>query len=158
MISLLDSNETKQRPFWKAFHPAVPRNWLVFIAGFLWSIAGGVLCARGIAWLQLLPLFWEYLFGCAGAIIGWIFYHRLFINLLEQNIRRIHALPESVCIFAFTSWRGYATIALMITLGITLRQLPVSKSYLAVPYFTMGCALLFAGTRIVRRAWNLLEN
>jgi hypothetical protein len=54
-------------------------------------------------------------------------------------------MPERANIFAFTAARGYVMIALMMTIGITLRNSSIPKYYLTIPYFAMG-GILFIGS------------
>ena len=73
-----------------------------------------------------------------------------FSKLVLRNIARIHTLPEWACAFAFTAWHGYLMIGLMMTLGIVLRNSPIPRIYLAVPYAIMGAILLVGSFRFVR--------
>ena len=132
-------------------NPAVPRYYLFGLAGAFWTFAGLVLCARAILWLNVFPLSIELALettSVAIAIIGYLF---LFVKVVQKNIDRIRQLPESACVFAFTAWRGYVMIALMITFGITLRNTSIPKYFLAVPYAAMGAILLIGSARFFRQ-------
>jgi len=130
------------RPAWDKWNPRVPRRWLLVIAGFVWTIVGCMLCFRAVGWYGLFPLIPEFasaVFGCALAIAG---YRLGFSKVAQKNIKRIHNLPERVCVFAFTAWKGYIMIGLMISIGITLRNSAIPKVYLAIPYTAMGGMLM----------------
>lgn len=128
-------------------NPAVPRYYLFGLAGAFWMFAGAMLCARAILWLNVFSLTIELALettSVAIAIIGYLF---LFVNVVQKSIDRIGQLPESACVFAFAAWRGYIMIALMMTIGITLRNTSIPKYFLAVPYAAMGAILLIGSAR-----------
>jgi len=77
-----------------------------------------------------------------------------FQNLYEKNISRISQLTEKASAFAFTPLRGYVMIALMITIGITLRNSSFPKYYLAIPYTAMGGCLLFGSVKFFREFFS----
>jgi hypothetical protein len=132
-------------------NPAVPRYYLFGLAGAFWTFAGLVLCARAIVWLDVFSLGVELALETASlaiAIIGYLF---LFVKVVQKNIDRIRQLPENACVFAFTAWQGYVLIALMITIGITLRNTSIPKYLLAVPYAAMGAILLIGSAKFYRQ-------
>ncbi len=133
------------------FNPAVPRHFLFAIAGLLWTLAGGLLCLRGAMWLG------EFQFpviasieaaSLAIAAAGYVF---LFERIVRKNITRISRLPERACVFAFTAWRGYIMIAIMMTAGITLRSSSLPLYYLSLPYTAMGGILLAGSVMFYRQ-------
>jgi hypothetical protein len=82
------------------------------------------------------------------AVAGYFFF---FIKVVQKNIDRISRLPERACLFAFTAWHGYIMIALMMTVGIMLRNASIPKYYLSIPYTAMGGILLIGSLRFYRR-------
>lgn len=131
--------------------PAVPRHYLFGLAGAFWTFAGVVLCARAIVWLDVFPLSVELgleTVSIAIAITGYMF---LFIKVVQKNIDRIGQLPANACVFAFTAWQGYIMIALMIIIGLTLRNTSIPKYFLAVPYTAMGAILLIGSAKFFRQ-------
>ena len=131
-------------------NPRVSRRFLFVLAGTLWTVAGAILCVRATIWLNALSLSTEVLFCSISLALAMVAYLFLFARLVERSIERIMALPERVCLFAFTPWRGYAVITLMITLGVTLRS-SFPGYYLSIPYYAMGGTLILGGTRFHRR-------
>jgi len=132
-------------------NPAIPRHFLFAIAGVLWTIAGVLLCVRGELWLEVFPLGTEFALETVSlglAVAGYFFF---FFRVVKKNIDRISGLPERACLFAFTAWHGYIMIALMMTIGIVLRNTMIPKYYLSVPYTAMGCILLIGSLRFYRR-------
>ena len=133
------------------FNPAVPRHYLFMISGLLWTIAGGMLCARALVWLAAyrVPAALEIMGICL--LLATTAYTLLFSPLVRTAISRIHRLPDRVCLFAFTAWRGYFMIGLMVTAGITLRDSPIPRYLLVVPYSTMGSVLLAGSLMFYRQ-------
>lgn len=124
------------------YNPAVPRRILLGVAGLAWTIAGGILCIRSVVWLEAYPLGVALAIvtaGILGAAAAYLFW---FSGLVRKNIQRIALLPERACVFAFTPWRGYVMIALMMSAGIALRSGTIPPVYLALPYMAMGSVLL----------------
>ena len=83
---------------------------------------------------------------CAGA--GYVFG---FSKIVVKNIDRINKMPDRAHMFSFTAARGYLMIALMMTIGITLRNSSIPKYYLTVPYLAMGAILLIGSVQFYRR-------
>jgi hypothetical protein len=139
------------KEFWLRLNPAVPRHWLFAIAATIWSAVGLLLCSRAIVWLSPLSISTGLLMELTGIAVAAIGYLYLFFRAVQHNIKRIHALPTRACVFAFTAWRGYVMIALMVTLGLTLRSSSIPKYYLSMPYTAMGVMLLIGGAGLFRQ-------
>lgn len=132
----------------ESLKPGVPRRALFFVASFVWGIAGLILCIRG--WIAMSlgsPTVLPLADGAAGAL----FYYFMFARIPRKHIQRISAIPHRLpCAFSFLDWRGYAIMALMITLGITLRISGIiPPSILGSVYIVMGVALLLSSARFV---------
>jgi hypothetical protein len=83
-------------------------------------------------------------------------YHFGFSKIAQKNIQRLCLLTEKTCVFAFQTWKGYLVIAMMITLGVFLRNSPIPGSYLAILYTTIGGALLLASFLYYKLLWRML--
>ena len=132
------------------FNPAVPRHFLFAIAGLLWTLAGGLLCMRGAMWLEgfhFLAIASIEAASLAVAAAGYVF---LFAGIVRKNIARIALLPDRACVFAFTAWRGYIMIGIMMTAGISLRSSSLPLYYLSLPYTAMGSILLAGSVMFYR--------
>ena len=132
------------------FHPAVPRHWLYGFAGIVWFGVGLLLCLRTVAWIALFEPETGILVEAAGLLIAIAGYVYGFSKIVDWNIERIRALPDRVCAFAFTAWRGYLMIGLMVAIGLTLRSSSMPKQYLVLPYTAMGIMLLIGSQRLLR--------
>ena len=133
-----------------SYKPAIPRRFLLLLAGFFWAIAGGILCVRAFFWLEERGTETMVFVESASIAIAIAAYLLWFSKLVLRNIARIHRLPEWACAFAFTAWHGYLMIAVMMSLGILLRNSTVPRIYLAVPYAIMGAVLLVGSLRFIR--------
>lgn len=134
--------------------PAVPRKWLFLIAGTIWMAAGITLIARTYEWLKYFDKGQLIIMFSLGIMLALIFYFSGFIKIARKNVNRINSLPDSVCIFAFTAWKGYLIIAIMITIGIILRNSAFPKHYLAVFYIAMGGPLLMGSYLFYKKFIN----
>jgi drug/metabolite transporter (DMT)-like permease len=124
---------------------SVPRRWLFLIAGGIWSAAGIILIERAYGWLSDFDATRLVFILCLATLLALVFYIAGFIKVVRKNIERINSLPENVCIFAFTAWKGYIIIAIMVFAGILLRNSTFPKHYLALFYVAMGGSLLMGG-------------
>ena len=127
--------------------PSVPRHISVFIAGFMWFWVGIMLLSFVYIWMHRRGIAHPLLFPAIGAFLA-LFIHQFgFTKIVNKNIQRIHNLPERHPLWAFMSRRSYVLVAVMVTMGSILRHSPLPKSYLAVPYTSMGLALLLSSFR-----------
>lgn len=132
-------------------NPAVPRHYLFGIAGIFWTVAGVLLCVRAIIWLDVFSFSIEVAFEAVSVALAVAGYLLMFFKVVQKSIDRIGRLPDRACVFAFAAWQGYFMIALMMTIGITLRNTSIPKYYLAVPYTAMGGILLIGSVRFYRK-------
>jgi hypothetical protein len=140
-----------QTDSWLRYKPSVPRRWLFLFAGTLWMIAGGILCWRGAAWVLSPPYPLGAALAAGGLLLALPAYYFGFSRLVGKNIRRISELRDRPCLFAFSPWRGYGMIILMMSLGLLLRQSSIPPAYLIVPYVCMGTLLLVSSLQFFRR-------
>lgn len=120
------------------------------LAGIVWSCAGVVLLRLAVRWLAaypghyaapLLSLGGGILLGSLIALLG-------FQHVARNNIRRIVQMPEKCCLFAFQKWQGYLLVAVMMSLGMFIRQSQLLHPLLLAAMYTgIGSALL--GTSIL---------
>ncbi len=133
------------------FNPAVPRHWLFVNAAIVWTAVGLLLCGRAVLWLDAFSLTTDVIVEAIGITLAAVAYTYGISKIVDRNIDRIGQLPERACLFAFTPWRGYFMIALMVTLGIMLRTSSIPKYFLSVPYTAMGGALMIGSFRLYRQ-------
>lgn len=133
--------------------PAVPKHWLVAIAGGVWLAAGIALCRLAWGWLQAMPLPTMAGLLLGGVLLAVGFHRFLLVRIVRRNMARIASYADKGCLFAFQAWRSYLLILVMIVLGAFLRHTALPREILAVLYAAMGGALVlsslayFAGLR-----------
>lgn len=126
----------------------VSKRSLLFIAAAVWTFAGGMLILRGylmmkeifiIKWLQIL-------FCIVGGIL---FYWILFSRISFKHIHRILNLgDERFHFLSFFNVRSYLMMAIMISMGISIRVLNIVPiHYLSLFYIFMGTPLLISSFR-----------
>ena len=142
---------TDRKIFLHKLKPGIPKRALLFLAGAVWTFAGGMLLWRGafmlmdaheFLWLKIL----------ISAVAGGLFYYFLFDRISLKHSSRIQNLPhERPCAFSFFNWKSYLMMGLMITMGITLRSTGiVPTKYLAPMYITMGIPLAISALRFYK--------
>ena len=134
----------KIKPNLSKLNPAVPKHWLILIAGIMWSGVGILLGSYAVTWLLGDPGVTSLLLGIAGIGISLLIYRFGFSRVARKNMDRIDRYPVSACFFSFQAWTGYVIIAVMMTGGILLKRSPIPKPYLAVLYTAIGGGLFFS--------------
>ncbi|MCJ7825633.1 MAG: hypothetical protein MUP44_12100 [Anaerolineales bacterium] len=126
--------------------PAASKPWLIGSAGIMWSGVGLMLCNLAYGWLLPVALPQDLWMALAGVLVASAIYHFGFSKLARKNIRRITDIAgDKICLFAFQEWRSYPLVAVMIGLGISLRNLlPIPKPYLAILYIGIGGGLFLS--------------
>jgi hypothetical protein len=128
--------------------PSVPKRYLLFIAGIVWTIAGGMLLFKGISLFRIYRDF-LWLKITISIIGGGLFYLLLFSKISFKHAWRIINLKyENPCMFSFFNIRSYIMMAVMITSGVILRKTGIiSPEYLSVLYVMMGIPLFLSALR-----------
>jgi hypothetical protein len=131
--------------------PAVPRPWLLLVAGLMWTTVGGMLCVLAYGWLSGLSRESAWPLGIVGIVAAAAIDRFGFSRLALRNVGRIAALPKRVCVFAFQAPKSYLLVLFMMGLGIALRGSPFPKSSLAVLYTGIGGGLFLSSLHYYRR-------
>ena len=128
--------------------PGVSKRVLLFVAAAVWTFAGSMLLFRGYKMLDLKSrlLGLKLLFTLAGGIV---FYLKMFSKISLKHTHRILNMKEELpCLFSFFNFRSYMMMALMISMGITLRTTGwIPLPYLAFLYLMMSVPLLLSSLR-----------
>jgi len=125
----------------------VARRWLYIISGVMWGAVGVMLCRLAYRWLSSEALRLALPLALIGLAAAAVIYRFGFARVADKNIRRIAALGERAHLLTFQSGKSYLTIAIMMTMGITLRRSAFPKPYLAVLYEGIGGGLFLASLR-----------
>jgi hypothetical protein len=129
--------------------PALPRKWLHYFSGLVWTGVGLMLLRWVWTWSALVGLREIWPFNVAGLLLG-AGTASFFSWMASINRERIEALPEQPCAFAFQSWWSYPLVVFMIGLGLALKASPLPRTWLSGLYLAIGGGLSFAGLRTFR--------
>jgi hypothetical protein len=132
------------------YRPAVTKNVLLFLAGFVWICVGTMLLFLAFSWLAKVANINIYLFGGAGVVLALLAHHFGFLKIVNKNLERILPMDEKKCLFSFMPWKSYLIIVVMITMGAILRHSMIPKQYLAILYTAIGLALILSSVRYMR--------
>jgi hypothetical protein len=134
--------------FFERIKPAVRKRTLLLIAGCAWTIAGGILISRSLAFLigRNHNLALEILIGI---VFGAFFYFLLFAMISKKHINRILLIEiDNPCFFSFFNFRSYLLMTIMISGGIILRLSGlIDPDYIYTFFLTMGIPLLVSAYR-----------
>ncbi len=133
-----------------AYKPAVTKNVLLFLAGFIWVCVGVMLLFLAFSWLLKFSNITICLFGGVGIVLALLIHHFLFLKIVDKNLARILPTDEKKCLFSFIPLKSYLIIVVMIAMGVILRHSVIPKQYLAILYAGIGLALLLSSVRYVR--------
>lgn len=128
--------------------PSVSKKNLLLVAGFAWTVAGGMLISRALLALWSIHHYlWTEIL--VGIVFGTVFYLVLFARISRKHITRITLITiDNPCFFSFFNFRSYVMMAVMITTGIVLRKMDViNREILYTFYLTMGVPLLVSAFR-----------
>jgi len=130
--------------------PAVNKEVLLFLAGFLWFGVGTMLLFLSFSWLKAFHVHGSFLFSGIGVVVALVVHHFGFLKIVDKNLGRILPMEGTQCIFSFMSWKSYIIVAVMVTVGQLLRHSPIPKPYLSMLYIGIGLALLLSSVRYLR--------
>jgi len=128
---------------------------LLFLAGILWSFAGGRVLMLGCEDLILnIKSPWGYLL--ISVAIFYLFFILVFRKMVKKHTARIMSSSLSEhCFFSFFDLKGYTIMIFMIAGGITLRNAHViNPIYLGAFYLGLGPAILSAGIMFLASVFN----
>ena len=146
---------TTVNTFFHTWKPGIPKKYLLFVAAFIWTIAGGMLLFRGLSFLKFNTS--KIIIEESGSMLaGIIFYKFMFSRISFKHIHRILSMQiERPCFFSFFNWRSYFLMTIMITFGVTLRLSGiVPLNYLSLFYVAMGIPLFMSAIRFYYHAFK----
>ena len=145
--------------FLEKIKPGVRRRTLLLIAGCAWSIAGGILIFRSLAYLIGVNhnLLLEIISGIG---FGILFYILLFARISKKHIKRITLIKiDNPCFFSFFNFRSYLLMTIMISGGIPLRLSGLVNPEIIYTFFLcMGIPLLVSAWRFFNSYANNKKN
>ncbi|MHC4611014.1 MAG: hypothetical protein ACYS7M_11785 [Planctomycetota bacterium] len=131
---------------------------MVSIAGGMWAIAGVMLAAAGVRLLGPANERKVYLLAILAVALGVTKGHLVMRRMAHRNLTRIRTLPGPGRYWEVYRPGGWAFIAAMMLLGLTLRHLnglfaaQWAPAALGVVDLAVGVALLVGATRYLKGA------
>ena len=141
----------------EGFKPAVSKNFLLFIAGFMWIAVGVMLSSFATRWLIAYGKSLALLYAAVGLGLSLVIHHYGFLRIVDKNLGRISKMEGKRCAFSFITWRSYIIVAMMITMGIMLRHSAIPKQYLSILYIGIGMALILSSIRYFKNLSSLIN-
>lgn len=145
----MNDGKTKDLKPW--LYPGASKTWLILIAGLVWIGVGFMLCRLALDWLIDFKAGSPCFYAITGVLAALVIHHFGFLKVVNKNINRISLFPGRRCIFSFMSWKSYMLVAVMMTIGITMRHSSIPKQFLSVLYLAIGLALILSSLRYMRR-------
>ncbi len=130
--------------------PAVNKQVLLFLAGFMWFGVGTMLLFLSFFWLNAFQVHGSFLFGGIGVAVALLVHHFGFLKSVDKNLGRILPMEGTQCVFSFITWKSYIIIGVMVAMGKLLRHAPIPKPYLSMLYIGIGLALILSSVRYLR--------
>ncbi len=130
--------------------PAVNKEVLLFLAGFVWFGVGAMLLLLSFFWLNAFQVHGSVLFCAIGVAIAIVVHHFGFLKIVDKNLGRILPMEGTKCIFSFITWKSYVIVAVMVAMGTLLRHSPIPKPYLSMLYIGIGLALILSSVRYLK--------
>ncbi len=130
--------------------PAVSKEVLLFLAGFMWFGVGTMLLFLSFSWLKAFQVHGSLLYCAIGVAVALLVHHFGFLKIVDKNLGRILPMEGTRCVFSFMPWKSYIIVAVMIAMGTLLRHSPIPKPYLSILYIGIGFALILSSVRYLR--------
>lgn len=132
----------------------VKRRTLLFIAGWVWIIAGMNILRIGIVTWMDDANFWSFKLG-ESIVVFMLFFHFVFLKLYYKHTERISKKGERNCPFSFFDVKGWIIMGFMITFGITARYFQwLPNSFISVFYTGLSSALIITGILFLRKGFR----
>ena len=140
------------------YKPAVPKTFLLLLAGAVWACVGIALISLAVSWLSDVSVAETGLFAGAGIVLALVVHHFGFLKIVDKNLGRILQMNGKKCLFSFFPWKSYLIVAVMVALGAFLRHSTIPKKELAIVYIGIGLALVLSSVRYVRIFLREIKN
>lgn len=119
---------------------------LFFLAGIVWLIAGGNVAYIGLQSYDSYLTLKHFIFST----IIFIVFLLMFSHIVQKHTLRIQSYQKAQPIYRFFDGPSFLMMALMMSLGISLRAFHiVSFEFIAIFYTGLGLALCLAGIQFL---------
>jgi hypothetical protein len=111
--------------------PAVEKNVLLLLAGFMWIGVGLILLTFSYYWLNTSQNNITLIYIMTGVALAMMVHHFGFLRIVDKNLGRLLPMEGKKCLFSFMTWKSYITVGFMVMLGVLLRHSTIPKPYLS---------------------------
>lgn len=120
----------------------VSKKYLLLISGILWSGVGLFLNILAFNWFLKVDSHYSFMLPAEGLFIGLMIAVFGLNRVMQKNSSRIMSLPESSHILHFQAKKSYLLVAVMMTMGIVIRNTNLLPQIFKIPsYIAMGTGL-----------------
>ncbi len=132
----------------------VNRQFLVFMAGVVWILAGVNILRIGImTWINISSF--QLFRVCEAIVVFLLFFNFVFKKLFYKHTKRIEQKKDKSCPFAFFDMKGWIVMAVMITVGILVRKFQLlPNTFISVFYVGLSSALIITGVLFLGYGWK----
>ncbi len=132
----------------------VNRQFLMFMAGVVWILAGvNILCIGIMTWINISSF--QLFRVCEAIVVFLLFFNFVFKKLFYKHTRRIEQKKDKSCPFAFFDVKGWIIMAVMITVGILVRKFQLlPNTFISVFYVGLSSALIITGVLFLGYGWK----
>lgn len=132
----------------------VNRQFLVFMAGVVWILAGVNILRIGImTWINISSF--QLFRVCEAIVVFLLFFNFVFKKLFYKHTKRIEQKKDKSCPFAFFDVKGWIVMAVMITVGILVRKFQLlPNTFISVFYVGLSSALIITGVLFLGYGWK----
>lgn len=130
------------------------RQFLMFMAGVVWILAGvNILCIGIMTWINISSF--QLFRVCEAIVVFLLFFNFVFKKLFYKHTRRIEQKKDKSCPFAFFDVKGWIIMAVMITVGILVRKFQLlPNTFISVFYVGLSSALIITGVLFLGYGWK----
>ena len=130
------------------------RQFLVFMAGVVWILAGVNILRIGImTWINISSF--QLFRVCEAIVVFLLFFNFVFKKLFYKHTKRIEQKKDKSCPFAFFDVKGWIVMAVMITVGILVRKFQLlPNTFISVFYVGLSSALIITGVLFLGYGWK----
>lgn len=132
------------------YKPAIPKTYLILLAGIVWECVGILLIVLALSWLTKISDNYRNIFAFSGLFLALLIHHFGFLKIVDKNLKRILQMDGKKCMFSFFPRKSYLLIIVMVAMGSILRHSMIPKEYLAILYIGIGLALILSSIRYLR--------
>lgn len=125
------------------FKPGVKRQTHLFLSAFLWTVIGSLLLTKGAVRLTQFEDY-QFLVVVSAFTVGSLKALLVLDKVAGKTIKRILGFSDGICLGAVYSVKTWVVVAMMVSVGVILRNSSLPVMLLTFIYLTIGWSLLLS--------------